>query len=98
MNHCNALICQQELKKNKDRTPIQPHKLLMAEMVVMTMHFIHFGNTVPASEIPCTFRTTVSSDRDKTGCGVTQGVGVVALPSLELRPVTEVIPMDEFCT
>jgi len=56
-------------------------------VVVMTTHFTHFGNTVPASEIPCTLRMTVSSDRHKAGCGVTQGVGVVALPSLELRPV-----------
>jgi hypothetical protein len=61
--------------------------MVVVVVVVMTMHFTYFGNTVPASEIPCTFKMTVSSDRDKTGCGVTQGVGVVALPSLELRPV-----------
>ena len=61
--------------------------VVVVEVVVMTMHFTYFGNTVPAAEIPCTLRMTVSSDRDKAGCGVTQGVGVVALPSLELRPV-----------
>jgi len=60
---------------------------LVVIVVVMTMHFTYFRDTVPASEIPCTLRMTVSSDRDKAGCGVTQGVGVVALPSLELRPV-----------
>lgn len=61
--------------------------VVVVVVVVMTMHFTYFGNTVPASEIPCTLRMTVSSDRAKDGCGVTQGVGVVALPSLELRPV-----------
>jgi hypothetical protein len=61
--------------------------VVVVVVVVMTMNFIYFRNIVPASEMPCTFRMTVSSDRDKTGCGVTQGVGVVALPSLELRPV-----------
>jgi hypothetical protein len=41
---------------------------------------------------------TVSSGRANTGCGVTQGVGVVALPSLELRPVRELSPVEEVCT
>ena len=53
----------------------------------------------PASEMPCTLRTTVSSERGSEGCGVTHGVGVVAFPSLELKPVRELRPVVEIgCT